>query len=299
MSPQHPRQMTTARSCLVCHFAQLDLERALQARGGSKISAPQFLQGFVDGALQQDRHLVWEKLFSIEDKGEAAKFCEARLREGFFDDLAGDRPASGEGEAAEEGDIQSMLRNLFSTPAGPAASASASAPSASAPPASAPPSPRGRPTRRRRGGGGPVEIDDPEGPAEPLRPGANFTPFAGKSRRLDETDGAPVDAASPGAVSPGRQGSWALTFSTNLELARRSNQRSKEQARKCYHWNFCARAVKKTTTGTESYSKGRQAGEKRKGQIDGVAGQDPGSSEAHVFFATPSVQEPEPPAALI
>ncbi|CAE7826724.1 unnamed protein product, partial [Symbiodinium sp. CCMP2456] len=39
-----------------------------------------------------------------------------------------------------------------------------------------------------------------------------------------------------------------------------------------YHWTFSGQAVKETKTGTESYSQGKCAGEKRKGQIESAAG---------------------------
>jgi len=71
-------------AALVCHLGDLDLARALASRGRSKISSPQFLQGFVDGALERERHLIWEKLFSIEDGQEAARFAEEHLQSGFF-----------------------------------------------------------------------------------------------------------------------------------------------------------------------------------------------------------------------
>jgi len=69
---------------LVCRLADLDLQRALGSRGRSKIVPAQFLQGFVDGALEVKRHLVWQQLFSIEDDEEAARVCEQSLQGGFF-----------------------------------------------------------------------------------------------------------------------------------------------------------------------------------------------------------------------
>merc|ERR1712190_450734 len=65
---------------------------------------------------------------------------------------------------------------------------------------------------------------------------------------------------------------WALTFTSNLALARSSRRRSQDEAQKVFHWTRGGRVVKETQTGTESYSKGRQAGAKRKGEIDGVTG---------------------------
>jgi len=98
---------------------------------------------------------------------------------------------------------------------------------------------------------------------------ADYTPFSGKGQRLADGGEAGVGGAS-GAGAPAS--SWALTFASNLELARSSRRRSHEEAHKTYHWTTSARAVKATQTGTASYAKGRQAGEKRKGEIDGVSG---------------------------
>merc|ERR1712060_609382 len=94
-----------------------------------------------------------------------------------------------------------------------------------------------------------------------LGEGDSATPLGGHG-------GADVRA---GAAGSDRQ-SWALTFASNLELARSSRQRSRENARKTYHWSFGGYSLKPTKTGTESYSKGKLAGDKRKGEIDGAAG---------------------------
>eukprot|EP00931_Biecheleriopsis_adriatica_P048404 TRINITY_DN27961_c0_g1_i1.p1 TRINITY_DN27961_c0_g1~~TRINITY_DN27961_c0_g1_i1.p1 ORF type:complete len:595 (-),score=137.11 TRINITY_DN27961_c0_g1_i1:13-1755(-) len=223
---------------LVCHLAHLDLESASHKRR-TRISAPQFLQGFVDGALAKERHLVWEKLFSIEDEAAAARFCQENLHEGFFDDLAGE-----EGRGEEE-DLQAMLRNLFAAQGGNPCSS----------PRSLHP---GRPVH-------PDEQVPARSDAEVPKPPA-FTPFSGKAHRLGE-------AEEPSAEKPSQgSNSWALTFASNLELARCSRRRSRDEAKRTYHWTFSGHAVKETKTGTESYSQGRNAGEKRKGQIDGAAG---------------------------
>jgi len=50
-----------------------------------------------------------------------------------------------------------------------------------------------------------------------------------------------------------------------------SRRRSRTEAKNTYHWTFSGQAVKATRTGTESYSKGLQAGEKRKDQIGGAS----------------------------
>lgn len=234
---------------LVCHLAHLDLERAQNTRGGSKISVAQFLQGFVDGALDRKRHLVWEKMFSIEDEEEAARFCQESLQGGFFDE--GDDVQAEPGSDGD--DLHSMLRNLFSAQRG--------APRVSSSRSEEP---------RQRGG-----IDIQAGPPCTTSTPTSFNPFSGKAQRL----GADPDEAAPAAGQAdvaanggGERSSWALTFASNLEIARSSRQRSREEARKTYHWTFRGQAVKPTKVGTESYSKGLQAGEKRKVQIDGAAG---------------------------
>merc|ERR1712129_368468 len=79
------------------------------------------------------------------------------------------------------------------------------------------------------------------------------------------------NGSSGSSTSAGGANSWALTFVSNVGLARSSRRRSRAQASKTYHWTFSARAVKKTKTGTQSYSQGLEAGEKRKGEIDGTA----------------------------
>merc|ERR1712083_543466 len=71
---------------------------------------------------------------------------------------------------------------------------------------------------------------------------------------------------------PASASSWALAFTSNFTLARSSRRRCREEAKKMYHWCFSGRAVKATPTGTASYAQGREAGEKRKAQIDTVAG---------------------------
>jgi len=239
--------LTTA---LVCHLGYLDLGRALNSPGRSKISTPQFLQGFVDGALDRDRHLVWAKLFSLEDEHEAARFCEETLHTGFFDEDRGTRqPGQGEEEEQEE-DLQSMLRNLFSASRGmdPAEVRPTGGPS--------------RPARSSGSDGAP----SPAGPPASVAPPGSYTPFSGKGQRLEE------EPASGSVGERGNGNSWALTFTSNLELARCSRKRSRQMAKKCYHWTFSGQAVKPTQTGTQSYSQGKQAGAKRKGEIDGVAG---------------------------
>lgn len=76
-------------------------------------------------------------------------------------------------------------------------------------------------------------------------------PFSGKAHRLGD-----------------EPSSWALTFASNLELARSSRRRSREEAKRTYHWTFSGRMVKETKTGTSSYAQGRTAGEKRKKEIE-------------------------------
>ena len=76
-------------------------------------------------------------------------------------------------------------------------------------------------------------------------------PFSGKAHRLDE-----------------EPNSWALTFASNLELARSWRRQSREEAKRTYHWTFSGRVVKEPKTGTSSYLQGRSAGEKRKKEIE-------------------------------
>jgi len=222
----------TLTAALVCHLGDLDLARALASRGRSKISSPQFLQGFVDGALERERHLIWEKLFSIEDGEEAARFAEEHLQSGFFDDLGAAQADEEEGEASE--DLHSMLRGLFSA----------------------------------------ARSSNPRGTTDPPQASApsSFTPFSGKSRRLEEEDEPPLPKEPQLRKGDAREGTWALAFCTNLEVVRSSKRRSSAEARKSYHWTSSGQAVKPTQTGTDSYSKGRQAGQQRKGEIDGAAG---------------------------
>ncbi|CAE7620174.1 MCSU3 [Symbiodinium natans] len=217
---------------LLCHLAHLDLNSAT-ARN-RRLSAPQFLQGFVDGALNKDRYLVWERLFSIEDGASAARFCQEHLNSGFFDDLA---PES-EGQSGE--DLQDMLRSFFSSIAASGSS-------------------RARPRAAR--------LDEDRAEEAPSSLPSSFTPFSGKAHRLDADD----EAQEPAPGDDTRK-SWALTFTSNLELARTSRRRSREEAKRTYHWTFSGQAVKETKTGTESYSQGKSAGEKRKGQIESAAG---------------------------
>jgi len=272
----------TLTMALVCHLGDLDLacstSRGRGGRGGgagrSRLSEPQFMQGFVDGALSKERHIVWEKLFSIEDEAEATRYCEESLRSGFFEGGGGaPRADSGSGPASRSNedneaandddneadndshndggeDIQSMLRGLFAVQPGM-------------------PSGRGslgtHATRGRGRGAAPNPVlptPQPQG-APP-----SFKPFSGKHFRLGGEDDGNDSSARP---SSGGQGQgWALTFASNLNLARSSRRRSKEEAKKTYHWSFAGHAVKATPTGTASYSQGRQAGEQRKAQIDGV-----------------------------
>merc|ERR1712118_510080 len=96
---------------------------------------------------------------------------------------------------------------------------------------------------------------------------ASFTPFTGSGNRMsDELPTSPPRSASQPSES------WAITFASNLQLVRSSRKRSTEAAQKKYHWRCSGFAPKATRTGTESYSKGKQAGEKRKAQIDSSAG---------------------------
>jgi len=219
-------------AALVCHLGDLDLTRALTSRGRSKISSPQFLQGFVDGALERERHLIWEKLFSIEDGQEAARFAEEHLQSGFFDDLGAARADEEHGAASE--DLHSMLRGLFSATHSSSSSGSTAPPQASAP--------------------------------------SSFTPFSGKCRRLEEEDEPPTPQPTQQPSGDAREGSWAISFCTNLEVVRSSKRRSTAEAQKSYHWTSSGQAVKPTQTGTDSYSKGRHAGQQRKGEIDGASG---------------------------
>ncbi|CAK8998727.1 unnamed protein product [Durusdinium trenchii] len=112
-----------------------------------------------DGALAKDRHLIWEKLFSLEDGEEAAEFCKAKLRGG----LEGQRP------------------------------------------------------------------------------------FSGKAHRLEEAQ--------------------CLTLAPEVQLTEMLNDAFKGRI---YRWTFSAHAVKETKTDTASYTKGKDAGEKRKQQIERV-----------------------------
>lgn len=232
-------------SALVCHLADLDLTRALRARGGSKTSSPQFLQGFVDGALDRDRHLIWEQLFSIEDGDEAARLCRDNLQRGFFNGASVDGGAAMDEEHEDQEDLQSLLQNLFSgsTPGNSNESSERYAGAAASFGPSAPP----------------PSVDQP----------ASFHAFTGSSHRLDDDA---AGSSSGGAAPSASSQSWAITFTSNLEVARKSRDRSRAEAKQTFHWTFSGRAVKKTPTGTESYAQGRQAGSKRKGQIDGARG---------------------------
>jgi len=218
---------------LLCHLAHLDLKAATTKN--KKLSTPQFLQGFVDGALDKDRYLVWDRLFSIEDGASAARFCQEHLNSGFFDDIS---PESAE-QSSEE--LQEMLRSFFSSIAGGSSSSR---------------------TRQRS-----THLDEQAGiKLVPSSLPSSFTPFSGKAHRLDADEEVQAPAPDDG------QKSWALTFTSNLELARSSRRRSREEAKRTYHWTFSGQAVKETKTGTESYSQGKCAGEKRKGQIESAAG---------------------------
>eukprot|EP00439_Symbiodinium_sp_Y106_P023924 s6010_g2.t3 len=217
---------------LLCHLAHLDLKAATTKN--KKLSTPQFLQGFVDGALDKDRYLVWDRLFSIEDGASAARFCQEHLNSGFFDDIS---PESAE-QSSEE--LQEMLRSFFSSIAGGSSSSR---------------------TRQRS-----THLDEQAGiNLVPSSLPSSFTPFSGKAHRLDADEEVQAPAPDDG------QKSWALTFTSNLELARSSRRRSREEAKRTYHWTFSGQAVKETKTGTESYSQGKCAGEKRKGQIESAA----------------------------
>ncbi|CAK9085331.1 Molybdenum cofactor sulfurase, partial [Durusdinium trenchii] len=191
---------------LVSHLGHLDLRQHQKQQ--KRISVPQFLQGFVDGALAKDRHLIWEKLFSLEDGEEAAEFCKEHLRRGFFDEDV---------DVGEE--IRAMLQNMFG---GSSSSQSSQDPN--------------------------LEHSQP----------SSFAPFSGKAHRLEE--------------DPPAKNSWALTFVSNLEVARSSRRRSREEAKRIYRWTFSAHAVKETKTDTASYTKGKDAGEKRKQQIESASG---------------------------
>lgn len=223
MGPLSAAVGATLTSALVCHLGQLDLKKQMQKT--KRISTPQFMQGFVDGALDKERHLVWEKLFSIEDGEEAAQFCQDNLREGFFD--------GPEEMNAEE--LRSMLESMFT--------------------GQSQGSGRGREANISSFNAGAVapEVDQGQQPKA-------FAPFSGKAHRLDEEE--PKDEKK----------SWAITFASNLELARSSRRRSREEAHRSYHWTFSARTVKETKTGTTSYTQGRSAGEKRKQQIERATG---------------------------
>lgn len=216
--------LTTA---LVCHLAHLDLKKHMEKT--KRISAPQFLQGFVDGALAKERHLVWEKLFEIENGEDAKRFCEEHLRQGFFDD----------GDAVDSEELRSMLESMFT--------AAGAVPGPSGP--SGPTGPSGPGVGHVRAG--------QVGSSEPAQP---FAPFSGKAHRLDEEE--PREEKK----------SWALTFASNLEVARLSRTRSREEAKRTFHWTFSGQAVKETKTDTTSYTKGRNAGEKRKHQIERASG---------------------------
>ncbi|CAK0814572.1 unnamed protein product, partial [Prorocentrum cordatum] len=98
---------------------------------------------------------------------------------------------------------------------------------------------------------------------------APYEPFSGRGQRLSEEDGSgapPAGGAAAAAGAAAGRDAWAITFATNLQVARSSRRRSREEARKVYHWTFSGQAVKATPTGTESYSKGHSAGQKRKGE---------------------------------
>lgn len=151
----------------------------------------------------------------------------------FFDDLGAARADEEHGEASE--DLHSMLRGLFSAARSSGSSGSTAPSRASAP--------------------------------------SSFTPFSGKCRRLEEEEDEPP-SPQPAQQRSGdaREGTWALSFCTNLEVVRSSKRRSTAEAQKSYHWTSSGQAVKPTQTGTDSYSKGRHAGQQRKGEIDGASG---------------------------
>ncbi|CAK0814573.1 unnamed protein product, partial [Prorocentrum cordatum] len=159
-----------------------------------------------------------------------------------------------------EGDIHELLRGLFAARRGSGAAGSGG-PAGGAPEAFGPnPDLRGPAPRVRRRAGA-VRALLGQGPA-PERGG------------LDGSGAPPAGGAAAAAGAAAGRDAWAITFATNLQVARSSRRRSREEARKVYHWTFSGQAVKATPTGTESYSKGHSAGQKRtfQGQIDGAAG---------------------------
>mmetsp|Transcript_7890 Transcript_7890/g.17403 ORF Transcript_7890/g.17403 Transcript_7890/m.17403 type:complete len:614 (-) Transcript_7890:20-1861(-) len=268
-------------AALVAHLARLDLERALQLPGKSRLSTPQFMHGFVDGALDQDRHLVWEQIFAIGDEEEAARYCEKKLTDGFFQQQQEDEEpssrcttshesspsssnaqphnggVSGEHHEVEgDDDLSAMLRNLFS--AGDTRGR------------------RGGPSRNRPRSFGPSFDDVPEiDPIPPPAPPPGFAPFQGKGHRLDDSDANQSDSCSataPTMASKDTSG-WALTFVSNLQLARKSHQRSVTESHKVYHWHtVMSREPSGPKKDSDSYSKGHAAGSKRKSEIDGASG---------------------------
>eukprot|EP00435_Cladocopium_sp_Y103_P057857 s294_g20.t1 len=148
---------------------------------------PPELRILEDGALAKERHLVWEKLFEIENGEDAKRFCEEHLRQGFFDDRDG-------GDAVDSEELRSMLESMFTA-------------------AGAAPGPSGPSVASH------VRAGPQVGSSEPSQP---FAPFSGKAHRLDEEE--PQEPRE-------EKKSWALTFASNLEVARLSRTRSREEAK--------------------------------------------------------------------
>lgn len=86
---------------LLLHLAHLDLDAAQRSKARSEhLSAPVFLQGFVDGALPEARDRVWARLLALPNS-EAAAYAGKQAAAGFFD------------SDAEDNDIRGLFQGCF------------------------------------------------------------------------------------------------------------------------------------------------------------------------------------------
>jgi len=69
-----------------------------------------FMHGFVNGCLEENRALVWKQIFSIQDDEEARRFVELQAEQGFFD---GADVAEANAVPGNIGDARAFISNVF------------------------------------------------------------------------------------------------------------------------------------------------------------------------------------------
>lgn len=107
------RQQSQVQTCLLDDDSDEDCNARLQqqARSSQCKATPkpisQFMQGFVDGAINEERAQIWQKMLTLPE-AKAERFMRKQQNSGFFKDIREDME-----ESDESDDVSGLMSGIF------------------------------------------------------------------------------------------------------------------------------------------------------------------------------------------